>query len=539
MLLHAAGGLTAQQDRPPNDLGRLRNVTIRTRDVFSDEQAEGNVFYRLTNLLHGTTRPHVVERELWFARGDRVHRAEIEELERNLRAMDFFGAATVTPTPTEDDQFDLTVETRDRFTLAADASYSRVGGVGKLNFRLAESNLFGTGKKFVAAARHAGDERDEFVEYFDPQLLGSWHTLAARLGETDEGAYYEFDLRRPHRHLGDPWSYGIAFDGADEDVDYYRRGESTAEVPQDRRDFRVFVGAAAGPRDERLGFGLDLRGRSVDYEPAFGLDAALWRVPGDTSWIEFGPYATYEYRPAFDEVRGLDALDFDEDLPLGASLLVRTAVRCRDEDRRNAEFQPVLAVKGRVAVRPFDATYFTFEIDGESRWNHERAQGWRAGFAMHGYQLSLPAQTLAASFTYDVVAERQDLAPQLTLGEDNGLRGYPAREFSGTRYARLNLENRIDTGLEVLSVRLGAAAFCDVGWMHDPSQGLSMSDPIRAVGVGSRLGSSHLFGSKVLRLDVAWPLDDFGGEDYGVSVSFATGQVFTFFGNASELRRDF
>jgi hypothetical protein len=141
--------------------------------------------------------------------------------------------------------------------------------------------------------------------------------------------------------------------------------------------------------------------------------------------------------------------------------------------------------------------------------------------------------------TRDVAAERQDLVPQLTLGEDNGLRGCPAREFSGIRYARLNLENRIDTGLEVLSVRLGAAAFCDVGWMHDPSQGLSMSDPIRAVGVGLRLGSSHLFGSKVLRLDVAWPLDDYGGEDYGVSVSFATGQVFTVFGNASELRRDF
>lgn len=539
LALAAAGGLVAQETRPDGALGRLRNVTIRTQDVFSDEQADHNLLYQLANLLHGTTRQEVVEREFWFTRGDRLTRDEIEELERNLRALGIFGGVKTTVTPVEDDRFDLAVDTRDRFTLAAAASYSRVGGVNKLSFRLAESNLFGTGKKLVATARYSEDEHNNYLEYVDPQLFGTWHTLASRVGETEEGAFLDLALRRPYHHLSDPWTYGMESSSAQEDVDYYREGETTAEVPLDRHEMRFFAAHATGPREERHALGLDLRGRYAEYEPAFGIDAARWRVPGDTWWVEFGPYATYEYRPAFDEVQRLDAIDFDEDLPLGVSLLARVAARYRDEQGVGSEVQPVLALQTRIAVRAWPETYFTLEATGQARWNDARAQGWRTGLALHAYQLSLPQQTLAASFTFDLAAERQDLVPQFTLGEDNGLRGYPAREFSGSRYARLNLEDRIDTGIEVWSVRLGAAAFCDVGWVHDPVQGYSMSDPIRSVGLGLRLGSSHLFGSRVLRLDVAWPLDEVGGQDYGVSVSFATGQVFTFFGNASELRADF
>ena len=57
------------------------------------------------------------------------------------------------------------------------------------------------------------------------------------------------------------------------------------------------------------------------------------------------------------------------------------------------------------------------------------------------------------------------------------------------------------------------------------------SDAITATGIGLRLGSSEILGRNVIRLDLAFPLDDVLGVDYEPSLSFAVGQVFTFFGN--------
>jgi hemolysin activation/secretion protein len=82
-------------------------------------------------------------------------------------------------------------------------------------------------------------------------------------------------------------------------------------------------------------------------------------------------------------------------------------------------------------------------------------------------------------------------------------------------------------------------AFFDVGWVHGKAQDLSLGEAIKSVGVGLRFGSSELFGGNVGRVDFAWPLDDVNGIGYDLSVSFSAGQVFTFFGNATELRRDF
>lgn len=517
----------------------LREVRTVREDVFTDEQADGNLFFRLANLLHATTQEEVVTREVWLRRGDRITPDDRDEIERNLRAMGLFGAVRTELRPAGEGEADLVVQTRDRFSLTASVSVARVGGVDRLAFRLSDSNLFGTGKALVAASNRTDDERTAWLRYRDPQLFGSRHTLAIRTGNTDEGEFTDIDLQRPFRRLDDPHAYGLRVATEDEDVDRYRAGETVAEVPVRRRTARLFGALGDGPRDLRRTWGLDLRLHHHDYEPAFGAAAASTRVPGDTDEIEFGPYVAVDWRPEFQRIRGLDAIDYDEDLPLGAHLGLRLAARHRDEAGQTAAVQPVVGGDARLAANPLAATWVTFASFAEARTDDRVLAGWRAGAALHGYWQGLPAQTWCASLAADMVGERQDLAAQVTLGEDSGLRGYPAREFAGSRRVRLNLEDRIDTGVQILSVRLGVAAFADVGWVHGPDDRLSLHDAWRGVGCGLRLGSSHLFGGRVLRLDVAWPLDERDRDDYGVSVSFSVGQVFSFFGNADLLERDF
>lgn len=530
-----ASGLAAQQAPAPERPGRLRAVRIEAQDVFEKEEAEQNLLYRIANGLHATTREDVVRREVWFVPGEAVSRDEVEELERNLRGFGIFGAVETETVPVGNDEFDLLVRTRDRFSFAASASVASVGGVEKLNFRLAESNLFGSGKTLAASAKHSDEGAETYLRWYDRQFLGTWHVLDVRVGDTDEGHLGSVELSRPLHHLEDPFGYALTFDGIQEDVDYYRYGDSWAEVPMDSTDVALSGVLADGPRDDRHQFGLDVRTALRDYEPATGAGAAEVRVPGDTSWLELGGSAGLDHLDAYEKVTGLDTLDYVQDLWLGKRVTVRAAGRLRDEDGVGTALQPVLGTKAQVALRPLQSSWLTFAADGTVRAEDEQAVGWRGSTALHAYQTSIPANTIAASLAFDLVREDQDLQPQLTLGEDNGLRGYPAREFSGTRRVRLNLEDRFDTGIQLWSVRLGLATFFDVGWIHDRELGLSLGEPIRSAGVGIRLGSSHFLGGRILRLDVAYPFDEVLGEDYGISVSFTTDQVFTWFGNASEL----
>jgi hypothetical protein len=530
-VLLAAAALPAQDSRPAP---RLRRVEVATRDVFGEE-ARTNPFYALIDVLHGTTDPEVVRRELWLRPGDPITAADVLEIERVLRATRLFAEVEARTRDAGAGKADLLVDTSDRFTLAVQAGISRVGGVEKFSGQLSEWNLFGTGKRVTAAVRETEDEHRRWLEYNDPQLLGTWHQLRARVDTTDEGDGWVLGVARPFHHLLDPWSYGVEVEHLEHRRDWFDLGETVAEVPERRGELRAFVAAGAGPRQTRTAAGADLRARLCEYDPPVGAQAGAQRAAPDVREVQLGPTWRIDHHARYVERSGIDAIDYVEDLALGAGAGVRAAGAWRDLHGREPRVQPVLEVDGWLALEPWPDTYLTAEARAGVRAGRDGVAGWRTSCALHAYQCSLPAQTLAASLTFDAAGEREELLPQFTLGEDNGLRGYPARELAGPRMLRCNLEDRIRTGIQFLSLHVGIAVFTDFGAVHDPRHDLGLDDLFHAAGVGLRFGSRRLLGSRVLRLDVAWPFDDLDGDRFGVSVSFGGGQVFTFFGNNSEL----
>jgi hemolysin activation/secretion protein len=116
-------------------------------------------------------------------------------------------------------------------------------------------------------------------------------------------------------------------------------------------------------------------------------------------------------------------------------------------------------------------------------------------------------------------AEQLDPELQLTLGGDNGLRGYPLRYQAGTARALLTLEQRYYTRWYPFRLfHVGAAAFFDMGrtWGTDVT-GAGSAGLLKDVGFGLRLGSSRSSFGNVVHLDVAFPLD---GDDDIDSVQF-------------------
>ena len=516
----------------------LREVRVGTRDVFELKQAAEEPLYGLFNALHVTTHEAVVLRELWFGAGDTIGEDQRAELERNLRATGLFGAAEVRFAPTGvPGEADLIVDTRDRFSLIASATGSVVGGVGGYNATVGETNLFGSGNSL--SLNLSGNDRDETetrFDYLDRHLFDTWHQLNVSVGDTQEGPFAFIGVTRPFKHLRDPYSWGLSAGYVDDDVDYFDGGESVAEVPNQTTSLRGFVEHGWGPPDLRRFVGLELRHSEADYGtpagvPGFAGSPDLSRVPDELQQTTFGPLARIEWNRDFRKLRGIDSIDYVQDVTLGlrAELFAGALYRAEAGERDHTQTLVTASVGGAAEVAR--ATYLTLELAGSRRMNAGEAPGHWTSAALHAFNQTLDQHTFALSVVHEAVAERENLPIQLNLGEDNGLRGYPAREFSGTHRTRLNLEDRYDTGLAWRSFHLGLVAFFDAGWINDDAPG----DRFQSAGVGLRFGSSEVLGGGVIRIDLAFPLEDVPGEDYGPTISIALGQVFGFFGNSSTL----
>ena len=140
-------------------------------------------------------------------------------------------------------------------------------------------------------------------------------------------------------------------------------------------------------------------------------------------------------------------------------------------------------------------------------------------------------QTFVAQFTTEMQFGWSG-EDQITLGSDNGLRGYNPQQFSGEKMMLLHIESRtlcggklfgkIDDGLAAVatfiakpfikrSVKVGlvlsATAFADVGYIWNGKRTFKLSAPKRSVGIGLRGSFSHVSGPSIFRIGLAFPLD--------------------------------
>jgi hemolysin activation/secretion protein len=111
------------------------------------------------------------------------------------------------------------------------------------------------------------------------------------------------------------------------------------------------------------------------------------------------------------------------------------------------------------------------------------------------------------------IGKALDLDNPLTLGGDNGLRGYPLRYQTGDGRALLTLEERFYTGWYPFKLfHVGGAVFADIGRAFGGErESAALQSPnlgtLRDVGFGLRFANSRSALANVLHLDIAFPLD--------------------------------
>jgi hemolysin activation/secretion protein len=144
--------------------------------------------------------------------------------------------------------------------------------------------------------------------------------------------------------------------------------------------------------------------------------------------------------------------------------------------------------------------------------------------------ITFPRQTLAVNLS-TLLTKDIDAPFQTSLGENEGLRGYTFKSFTGQNRLLFNVENRIFTPLDFRVVGIGLAAFLDAGYVWTSEEHLSFNDLGVSAGIGLRIGLKKSQSAKVIRVDLAFPLRDettrFTDADRkGYSISVSSGHIF-------------
>jgi hypothetical protein len=531
---------TEDGPRPPTSTGRIARIEVRTDNVFDLSQADNPLYefvFKTGNFIHFTTRPYVVRRLLLFDEGDALDPELLAETERNLRAADQFEAASVTSERRPDGDYDVLVQTRDKWSLTAGAGVGYVGGVSKGNAQVSESNLLGLGKEVeVDFAAQTGQETGH-ASYLDPDIMGTRLQLALDGSLSSLGTLVSGSFGRPFYARLTPYAFSVGASRERADVQYFERGDVAATVREAVDRVEGSAGLGFGPYDSVKRISIAAAAESASFGAPTGADPLGFRWPRSRTIVDVALRPSINQFDVFEKWQRLDADRIVEDVPTGWRADATLGEQTRS-DVLGMRPEALLGAHATWVARPLENDIFVFEAAWFMRHDGVRPQRQQVSSFLHNY-LQLPWNTLATTVSFVGLLENEDLEPQLTLGEDSGLRGYPARFFTGTRRLLAHVEDRIFTPVNLLTFYLGFVAFADAGLVWDDAHGPRVADVRPSVGFGVRVFSAELLKTSVGRLDVAFPLDRRGGGIRGVSVSISTGQVFTLFGEEAELAPPF
>ena len=500
-------------------IGSIRFTRFAVFDL--EDPSENNKLYRWANDFHWTTRESVLRDHLLVGVGDPYHLARNQESERILRDLKFIYDARVRPWRWCGDTVDLEVVTRDNWTFLPSVDFNRSGGANEYALGFRDSNFLGTGKQVKLSYEKDDERAGTTLGYGDPALFGTRWRMRLNLTENDDGHNRLLQLNRPFFSLYETWSAGGLLEDQKLEEKVWFRGDEIAEFDHEQQQVQVFGGVASDTQEgrgvKRWLFGYHYQTHEFDFSDS---DIPPPELPPSRDYSY--PYIGFQsIEDEYIEVHRINYLGRTEDLYIGERYewnlgwSGESLGGTRDQVYLLGEYGNTLLVNYRDwwAVDTWlsgfwnidDGEFENLWWTGESRYHRRQRENW----------------ALFARLRLDYT-EGLTLDNQLTLGGDNGLRGYDRNYQTGDRAFVFNLEQRYYSDWHLFNlIRVGVAAFFDVGraWFKGRDNG-SNGDVLANAGVGLRFTSSRASKSSMLHLDLAFPfMKDDDVDDYQLLIT--------------------
>ena len=439
-----------------------------------------------------------------FNTGEPVSVQRIEETERLLRSRHYLYEARIEPVAYRDGVVDIEVNTRDTWSLDLGIGVSRAGGHNTGRLSIKDENILGSGILIGIGYTSDVDRSGTTFQVADNNLFGTHGTISYSYADYDDGNGQSFSLQRPFYALDARWAAGFSASEGEGTTSLYNAGEVVSEYRQRSRGADVFGGWSQGLIGRWVRrYSVGLSHQENDYELKPGAAPPV-RLPSDLTLT--GPYVSFQLvENAFRKDTNLNLIGRVEDFAMGtqAGLQLGRALETMGSTRDSWIYSASLSNGFDVTKDSFvQSNVYTSGRHAEQPEN--QAVGAAARYYLrHGRHLVYYAALSADAY------DNPDIPGPLTIGGDQGLRGYPLRYQAGERRVLATVEARAYSDWYPFRLfRVGGAVFYDTGraW-HGENQNTVNSGWLRDVGFGLRLLSARTSKGNVLHADVAFPLD--------------------------------
>lgn len=476
----------------------IGKIEVLAGDVFDpNNPAENHRIHRVVNFLHVSTREDIIRQQLLFDEGDRLNLRKLEETARKLRANQYIKDAFVNPVQVCGNKVDIQVRTTDNWTLTAGVSYGRSGGKSTSGFEIQEHNLAGFGKDLVLGYHKEIDRTETLLEYRDPQFGGTHKFLSLMAKSNSDGEAYGVNFTLPFYELDSRNSWGVSANTKTQETPIYQAGNVAYKLGEKLQEGEIFRGWSNGLHNgivKRYKAGWTYSNR--DY---FQVDPVSIPSPISQSY----PWLEYEYlQDKYIKRTNFQTMGVVEDIALGHHLVLRTGF-LSDALGSDDNYLRLYGSYSRgleIGTRQLGL----LDISGTAYFGNGPLEGGRGSATLQWFWFHHPKHTFTISSRLDAASNLQP-GEQLTLGGDNGLRGYPDRYQEGNRSILFTAEERIlFDWYPYRLLKFGAAFFADAGSAWGQGNKINM---LADVGFGLRLVSTRSSGKGVIHIDFAFPVN--------------------------------
>ncbi len=482
----------------------IGEIRIDTRNIFDlSDPHESGIAYRAANALHAKTRPELIRRSLLFKSGDRVSVRLIEETERLIRATSTVYDVTIRPSRYGEGVVDLDVVTRDTWTLQPGLKLRHEGGKTSGAVNIKETNLAGTGTTLGFERSSTVDRNGTSFELGHDHLFDGWTAASLERSRFNDGSSESLSLARPFYALDTRWAATASETKFNRLDSLYSAGDIVAKYRHRQEAVEFSGGVSRGLVDgwvQRYSAGLSYQSDTYLLEPG---EAPPPSLPPDAT--RAAPFLRYEvieddYLPVMDRERirrpEYFAMGLHSQVQVGRALSVLGSTdqpwllnASLSKGFRLPAGQQLLA-SGAYTNQYGSTIGDVRTFSANMRWFVPQSGS---------YLLYLSAST-------DLVRS-PNIADELLLGGDSGLRGYPLRYQRGTHRQLFSVEERYYTDWYPLRLfRVGFAVYYDVGRAWDSQLGNPNNGWLNDVGIGLRVLSARSSFGNILHVDLAFPV---------------------------------
>jgi hypothetical protein len=482
------------------------SIVFVRNDVFDTTRPETSKwFYRAANSLHIVSKEPFIRSMLLFEEGEPFSRDLADESARLLRSLGFMNPVNIAAAPVEGG-VEVTVETTDQWTLEVGGSLGVFGNQSGWGLEFQESNFLGRGKK-LDVEYETDVERDTVsVGYFDPNIRGTRWRADLRYSDLSDGFLERVHLDRPFYALDVRRAWGGLWERGELTEYLYSEAEKAVSGPARNTTVEAWYGwRFPSPRRITRRISVGFRHDHTTFGDWFR-EGTLEPYPKPDDRLIDGPSIRYEQvTDDFQVVQGFRAWSIQEDVALGPNFSIGAVASLPafggDVDR--------LVLDSRIDVGLHRGRWLVL---GDA-WLSGRIDDGKGRNVLGGVSVGV-AQLGERGFQFRALYEdsyRLDRDRQLTLGAEEGLRGWSPLYFDGTGRALVNAQWRtllVPNLFQILTV--GFVTFVDAGLTWDPQVGRD-TDGVRAdVGVGLTLDLTTIGLSNVARVEVGFPDDGSG-----------------------------